>query len=50
MTAACIECGRPSIEQCDDCGLPVCDWSVPASIEGPAESCWQQHLAAERDR
>ena len=43
--SACIECCRPSIEQCDDCGLPVCNWSVSASIQGPAESCWQQHIA-----
>ena len=43
--SGCIECGRPSIEQCDDCGLPVCNWSVSASIQGPEESCWQQHIA-----
>ena len=48
---ACVECGRPSVEQCDDCGLPVCNWSVGASIQGPEESCWQQHLAGhEEDR
>ena len=42
---ACVECGRPADEQCDTCDLPVCDWSVRACIQGPAESCGQQHIA-----
>ena len=42
---ACIECGCLASEECVECGLPVCNWSVGASIQGPEESCWQQHIA-----